>query len=126
MSSSSEIVAPSRSDASGSASRTLAPPSRMRASAAARSASCRRCSASRARERAKEATPLATTAATRNAASATACPLSSIVKLPGWRQVEEVERDRAQDAREQAEPEAPQRRHEQHGEQIGDARDSAP
>ena len=64
----------SRRDASPRASTTPAPPSRIRARSAARSASCRRCSASLARERASSATALATTAATRKTASATQLP----------------------------------------------------
>ena len=62
--------------------RRRAPPSRVRARSAERSASRRRCSASLARERASSATALATTAATRKIASATQFWPSAIVKRP--------------------------------------------
>ena len=78
-----------------------------RASAAARSASRRRCSASLARDRASSATALATTAATRKTPSATQCALLVDREPARRRQVEEVERRRAQHGRHQPEPEPP-------------------
>ena len=105
----------------GSARRRSSPRSSVRAISAARSASRRRCSASIAALRARSASALATIAATRKTTSATQFSPSAIVKLAGRRDVEVVERQRARERRRDRQPHAPERRDEQHRQQVDDA-----
>ncbi len=115
----SKVVATCRPAERSDSSRS-APPSRSRAISAVRSASRRRVSASSARARAASASALIATAAMKNTASATQFSPSRDGEAAGGRDVEEVPGRRAHHRGQQAQPEAPVARHEQHGERVDD------
>ena len=111
-----------RAAAVGSASARLFPRSSSRAISAARSASRRRSlgvARAGARDLGDRARERRRRRGTRPARPS--CSESWIVKLPDRRQVEEVERGRAQHRRGDAQPRAPGDRHDQHRGQVDDA-----
>ena len=95
----------------GSVSSSRPPRSSSRAISAERSASWRRSSASSARWRAISASELAPAAARKKTASATQFSAGRDREAPGRRDVEEVERERADDRGGERQPGAPHRRH---------------
>jgi hypothetical protein len=110
-----------RRDASSSVASTLGPPSNMRASSAARSASRLRCSASLARDRASSATALAMIRGDEEDGERHPVATVRDREAPRRREMEEVEGRGAGDAREHAQPQPPDRRHEQDGQQVRDS-----